>query len=161
MPRERYTPQEQAYYQKYLSSPQWRAKKKRRIAAAGYQCEFVSKYPTATGEDGVRCHRTNYLCVHHNTYERLGDERLTDLDVYCWFHHMLEHLLWKRCTVCAEPCLGADNIAERWLEATLLQMNIDLETGKVPWKALPTKEHLSMQIHPICLRCRGVQFEKP
>jgi len=128
MPREQYTPQEQAYYRTYLQSKQWRDRKNARVAAAGYRCEFVSRYRDATGDVYARCTRKTYLCVHHNTYERLGAELSSDLDVYCWFHHIMEHLLWKKCTVCGEPCLGSDDIAESWLNATLLQMGIDIDS---------------------------------
>ena len=161
MPREQYTPQEQAYYRTYLQSKQWRDRKNARVAAAGYRCEFVSRYRDATGDVYARCTRKTYLCVHHNTYERLGAELSSDLDVYCWFHHIMEHLLWKRCTVCGEPCLGSDDIAESWLNATLLQMGIDIDAGNTPWKHLPNKEQLLMQIYEICMRCRGVVIEKP
>lgn len=162
MGRERYTPQEQEFYRKYLNSPKWRMRKEARIKVAGNQCEFVTVHMVpGVGERHVRCTRTRYLCVHHNTYERLGQEYDKDLDVYCWQHHMIEHLLWKKCHVCGQPCLGYDSLAETWLEATLLQMGIDLEAGRVDWRGLPTKEQLAAQIHHTCIRCRGFQIEKP
>jgi hypothetical protein len=161
MGRERYTPQQQEFYKRYLNSPRWRMKKDARIARAGGQCEFQTTYMVAgLGEQQVRCYRTRYLCVHHNTYERLGDERDSDLDVFCWLHHMLEHLLWKTCNVCGQPCLGYDALGEQWLEATLAQMGIDLDAGRVDWRGLPTKEQLAAQIHPRCMRCRGIQLTK-
>lgn len=164
MGRHRYTPQEQTYYRNYINSAKWRLRRDNRIAKAGGRCEFVTT--TTYGDGGptdVRCTRTRYLCVHHNTYERLGDDLDKDLDVYCWFHHMIEHLLWKKCYICAEPCLGYDSLAEQWLEATLFQMGIDLDNGKVNWRGLPTKEQLAEQIHHTCMRCRGlaVELEKP
>lgn len=160
MGRERYTPQEQAYYRNYLNSPAWRARKAARLARSGYRCEFVTTHMKPGGALETRCERKSYLCVHHNTYERLGGERDSDLDVYCWFHHMLEHLLWKACRICGEPCLGYDSLGELWLSATLAQQGIDLDSGKVNWKGLPTKEQLAAQIYHTCMRCRGIVFSK-
>lgn len=158
MPRQGYSPQEQEFYRRYINSPAWRVRKESRIRKSGNQCEFV----TARYEPGraveVRCPRTRYLCVHHNTYERLGNERDTDLDVFCWPHHMIEHLLWKRCRVCGQPCLGYDSRAELWLMATLAQMGIDLDAGRVSWIGLPTKEVLAAQIHHTCMNCRGIRL---
>lgn len=160
MGRERYSERQQGFYELYLRSPKWKAKKTARIRLAGGRCEFVTTY----AEEGKglverRCERTRYLCVHHNTYDRLGDERDKDLDVYCWFHHMLEHLLWKKCRVCGEPCLGYDSLAELWLGATLAQRGIDLDRGPVQWQGLPTKEQLAAEISPSCFRCRGIKTE--
>jgi hypothetical protein len=161
MGRQRYTPQEQAYYRNYINSAKWRLRKEARIAKAGGRCEFVTTHYLEGGPVEVRCGRTRYLCVHHNTYERLGDESDKDLDVYCWIHHMVEHLLWKKCHICGEPCLGYDSIAEQWLEATMLQMGVDFDTGNPRWNALPTKEQLAEQIHHTCFHCRGIELEKP
>ncbi len=159
MGRERYTPREQEFYKRYLNSPLWKARKDARIARAGHRCEFVSVYNEPGGERQVRCTRTRYLCVHHNTYERLGQEQDGDLDVYCYFHHMLEHLFWKKCQLCGQPCLGYDALGELWLSATLAQYGIDLDGGRIDWMSLPTKEELADQIHPRCMRCRGVSLE--
>lgn len=161
MGRERYTPQEQEFYRRYIASPAWRARKAARIVIAGGRCEFVTTHYAPGSVSEVRCPRVRYLCVHHNTYERLGQERDTDLDVFCWSHHMIEHLLWKRCRVCANPCLGYDSLAERWLAATLAQIGIDLDSGPVQWTNLPTKEQLADQIYHTCVSCRGIQLEKP
>jgi len=158
MSRERYTPKQQEFYKSYLNSKMWRIRKANRIAYAGYRCEFVTVHHKHGDSKEVRCARTRYLCVHHNTYERLGREEYRDLDVFCWFHHMLEHLLWKKCFSCKEPCLGCDSLAELWLSATLAQMGINLDVGKVVWKTLPTKEQLAQQIAPQCPRCRGIHF---
>lgn len=161
MGRERYTPQEQEYYRRYLNSPAWRVRKTARIARSGGRCEFVTATPAPGGAVEARCPRTRYLCVHHNTYERLGAERDSDLDVFCYFHHMLEHLLWKKCRVCGQPCLGYDTLAELWLTATLTQLGVDLDAGRVDWRGLPTKEELAAQIHHTCYSCRGIVVEEP
>jgi hypothetical protein len=160
MGRERYTPQQQEFYRNYLKSPAWKARKAARIRKAGNQCEFVTTHYKTDGKQELRCTRTRYLCVHHNTYERLGQEADKDLDVLCWFHHMIEHLLWKICRICGQPCLGYDAMAELWLSATLAQMDIDLDSGRIDWMALPTKEQLADQIHAVCTRCRGITFSE-
>lgn len=161
MGRERYSPQEQAFYRNYLNSAAWKAKKSARIAKSGHRCEFITTTFDTGGEKETRCSRTRYLCVHHNTYERLGQEADQDLDVFCWAHHMIEHLLqMKKCHLCAEPCLGYDSLAELWLYATLAQMGIDLDSGRVDWMGLPTKEQLANQICNHCTRCRGIVFQK-
>ena len=155
MGRNRYTQQEQQFYALYLKSAEWKARKSSRIRKAGNRCEFVTTEHLPEGDVSVRCQRTRHLCVHHNTYVRLGAERDSDLDVYCWFHHMLEHLFWKKCEICKEPCLGTDTIGELWLKATLAQMGIDIDTDNIHWTNLPNKEQLAAQIHPRCIICRG------
>jgi hypothetical protein len=156
MGRHHHSDQAQEFYQNYLKSPKWARTKKRRLQLAGFRCEFV---PRTELEDGIRCARTRYLCVHHNTYERLGNERDSDLDVFCWAHHMIEHLLWKLCSFCKEPCLLNDVVAEAWLMATLATLGIDLDAGRINWSILPTKEQLAMGIDTKCVRCRGVLKE--
>jgi hypothetical protein len=155
MGRERYSAEEQDFYRRYLNSQEWRTRKNARIVKAEHRCEFVATHYRPGGIVEERCCRVRYLCVHHNTYERLGQEKDSDLDVYCWFHHILEHLLWKRCKLCGEPCLGYDTRAELWLTATLAQMEIDLDAGPVVWQGLPTKETLAEQIDDLCFRCGG------
>lgn len=153
MSRHRYTDEQQDVYRRYLNSPQWRAKKTDRIRKAGGCCEFTfTEYLPGQAVE-KRCTRTRYLCVHHETYERLGAERDNDLAVLCWAHHMLEHLLWARCQ-CSQPRLGNDVEAEKWLIITLSTMGINLDEGPVNWTGLPTKEKLLEQVP---LRCPGCE----
>lgn len=156
MGRHQHSAQAQEFYQNYLKSAKWRQTKQRRLQHAGFRCEFVPRTPN---EDGLRCTRTRYLCVHHNTYERLGNEPDGDLDVFCWAHHMLEHLLWKLCSFCKQPCLVNDEVAEMWLYATLATLGIDLDNGRINWHRLPTKERLAEGIDAKCVYCRGVLKE--
>lgn len=153
MGRDRYTQQSQTFYRLYMQSPAWRARRARSLKLADYRCEVV-------GPDGRQCPRTRSLNVHHLTYERLGQERDTDLEVLCWFHHMVAHLLWKACTSCREPCLGDEDVASLWLKATLAQMEFDPD-GVIDLRRAPTKEQLMAQIHPVCIRCRGYTVVKP
>lgn len=66
-------------YIAYLSSPEWRAFRRRALEEAGHRCSWTSC------NVGVKLH------VHHVTYERLGRERLSDVLVLCDYHHMVEH----------------------------------------------------------------------
>ena len=149
MGRNRYTPEEQARYEAYLKSAAWRAKRAARIQQAGGRCEFQTSPP---GRPPVRCPRTKLLQVHHNTYERLGAEWDSDLDVYCWLHHQLEHLLWQRCNICGEPCLDNDEAAETWLLATLFSMGIDIDAA-TSWRGLPPKERFLELVPDKCADC--------
>lgn len=66
-----------AEYVGYLRSDAWAAKRRKAIKAADGRCQFPF------------CRSTVWLEVHHKTYERLGREYLSDLTVYCHFHHRL------------------------------------------------------------------------
>lgn len=156
MSRHRYTPEEQEYYRRYINSPEWRAKRTARIAKAGEQCEFVLTTYGSAGVLETRCERKRYLQVHHETYERLGNERDNDLLVVCWLHHQLEHLLQARCRQCGQPRLGNDVEGEKWLKIVLASMNIDLDEGPVVWKGLPTKEQLLDLVPPLCPGCEHI-----
>lgn len=158
MGRGRYSAQEQEFYRRYINSAAWRERKTARIRLAGGRCEFVTTRYEPGAATEHRCPRRTYLTVHHNTYERLGAELDRDLDVFCYAHHMIEHLLWKRCRICSNPCLGYDSLAEVWLTATLAQRGIDLDRGPVRWDNLPNKEQLAAQISATCMSCRGIKL---
>ncbi len=159
MSRARYTPQQQAFYHKYLNSKLWQLRKRARILKAGGRCEWTVDNFT---DIPIRCPRTRYLQVHHNTYERLGAEQDGDLEVYCWFHHILEHLLWKRCSRCrTTPCLDNEIIGANWLTAMLATLGISLDTGPVNWKKLPVKEFFLVQVPSQCPTCLDQMGFKP
>lgn len=156
MSRHRYSEEEQAYYRRYINSPAWKAKKTARIAKAGNRCEFTTvDYGRPSGSNETRCTRTRYLCVHHMTYDRLGNEQDSDLEVVCWSHHMLEHLLMARCQ-CGAPRLANDEEGDKWLAIVLTTMGIDLDVGPVVWAHLPTKEILLEQVPRRCPACQHV-----
>lgn len=71
-------------YREYLRSPAWDKKRRKRLMIDGYAC--------------VRCGRkSRELHVHHKTYERLGRERMEDLETLCKRCHKREHgLLWRQ-----------------------------------------------------------------
>jgi 5-methylcytosine-specific restriction endonuclease McrA len=65
-------------FAEYRMQPEWQARRTATLAKAGYRCQ-------ACGEGDVR------LDVHHNTYERYGDESTFDLVVLCGQCHGLFH----------------------------------------------------------------------
>lgn len=64
-------------YREYLHSPEWKAKRVEVLARARGRCE--------------RCRKAPAKDVHHKTYARLGDEKLSDLAVLCRNCHLDEH----------------------------------------------------------------------
>lgn len=65
-------------YQKYLSSPHWKEMRQSAIDRAGGRCMLCAS------DRGI-------LHVHHNTYDRLGEEAESDLIVLCAKHHRQFH----------------------------------------------------------------------
>lgn len=64
-------------YHQYLMSSQWESKRQELFKLRGKKCE--------------RCQDTKDIQVHHKTYDRLGQEKLTDLEVLCSACHQKEH----------------------------------------------------------------------
>jgi hypothetical protein len=65
-------------YEVYLRSPLWRARRRLWILQTLGRCE--------------NCHRQRRpLTIHHLTYQRLGHERRTDIQVLCWRCHRNRH----------------------------------------------------------------------
>ncbi len=64
-------------YDKYIHSPEWRARAEAIKARDGYRCRI--------------CHSSRDLQVHHSTYERLGHEDDLDLITLCDSCHSLFH----------------------------------------------------------------------
>lgn len=64
-------------YADYLLTPEWEARRKAMLKAAGYRC--------------MVCNRDRVTNVHHRTYERRGVEHPSDLIVLCDECHMLFH----------------------------------------------------------------------
>ena len=67
-------------YKCYLKTVVWNNTRKKKLREAGYRCQLCSK-------EGVKLH------VHHNTYERIGDEDINDLIVLCESCHKKFHNL--------------------------------------------------------------------
>lgn len=65
-------------YKDYLLTPEWNAKRRDMLRLSDKRCE--------------RCGKENsVLHVHHQTYERLGRELQSDLEVLCRPCHQKEH----------------------------------------------------------------------
>lgn len=62
------------FYAGYIKSSAWYAKRDLKLRKSGYKCWW--------------CGTSYNLEVHHLTYERLGNERLSDLMVLCHDHHV-------------------------------------------------------------------------
>lgn len=65
-------------YREYLQTPEWQATRKDALRRAGYRCQVC-------GATGFK------LNVHHNTYERRGEEYARDLIVLCYPCHNAHH----------------------------------------------------------------------
>lgn len=61
----------------YLQSPEWKALKKLKLEQSNHKCQL--------------CSSTSNLHLHHLTYDRLGNELLTDLTILCNHCHQLQH----------------------------------------------------------------------
>jgi 5-methylcytosine-specific restriction endonuclease McrA len=57
-------------FSEYRLTPEWQSKRTQMLCRAGYRCQICGKHDTL-------------LDVHHNSYERYGDERPEDLVVLC------------------------------------------------------------------------------
>jgi len=65
------------FYETYLNSPEWQSRATAAKDRAGWKCSL--------------CSRRRGLEVHHNTYDRLGQEDPTDLVVLCSRCHRTHH----------------------------------------------------------------------
>jgi len=88
-----------ASYNQYIQSPKWERKRQQRLDLAGDRCEL--------------CNRSSNLHVHHRTYERFGEERISDLIVLCRTCHDAFH---DRLALHSAPVDGAPEVEGRTLE---------------------------------------------
>jgi 5-methylcytosine-specific restriction endonuclease McrA len=65
-------------FEEYRMTPEWQCKRTQALSRAGYRCQLC----------GCRATR---LDVHHNSYERYGDESIYDLVVLCDVCHGRVH----------------------------------------------------------------------
>lgn len=61
----------------YLQSPEWKALKQLKLKQSNHKCQL--------------CNSTTNLHLHHLTYDRLGNELITDLILLCSQCHQLQH----------------------------------------------------------------------
>lgn len=64
-------------YKDYLKTVHWKAMKDKALARAKHRCQV--------------CNSSEKLNVHHRTYDRLGEEKLSDLTVLCRVCHSKFH----------------------------------------------------------------------
>lgn len=65
-------------YKQYLETEHWKSIRESKLKETGYKCQLCSKTDAE-------------LHVHHNTYERIGDEDMNDLIVLCKDCHKKFH----------------------------------------------------------------------
>ena len=65
-------------YKEYLQSPHWKRRREDKLRAAGRRCQVCNR------DSGT-------LDIHHNTYQRLGQELDGDLIVLCRACHSVLH----------------------------------------------------------------------
>lgn len=64
-------------YRRYRKSRRWQTKRRTILKRAGYKCR--------------KCGRRHATQVHHETYRRIGKERLSDLTAVCGGCHKRIH----------------------------------------------------------------------
>lgn len=64
-------------YDVYLQTPHWKSTRQLALQYAGYRCQL--------------CDAKGHLNVHHRTYDRLAEERVSDLTVLCRSCHAKFH----------------------------------------------------------------------
>lgn len=67
-------------YQEYIQSAKWKAFAKKCKALAGWRCDKCGLFGSE-----------HMLNAHHLTYARLGNERITDIQVLCKKCHAEAH----------------------------------------------------------------------
>ncbi len=79
-------------YHNYLQSPAWQVMRLKVLRRADFRCE--------------ECNKARPLDVHHLTYDRVGNERTSDLKALCRSCHTTAHgkpvLLFNICQTCGE-----------------------------------------------------------
>lgn len=70
-------------YEGYLNSQTWKNIRYAKLVSVDFKCEACN-YGEYEFQEGP-------IDVHHKTYERLGDERMSDLEVLCRPCHEKRH----------------------------------------------------------------------
>ena len=136
-------------YGSYLRSAEWAARRSWKIAEADGRCQV--------------CDSAIGLEVHHRTYERLGDERQSDLVVLCRQCHELFHgtsggpsLREKQA---AQSCIPAAEVRRRPWVAEVARLEADGrgdEAANAAQRALMARrEELEIQPTPARAPTRG------
>ena len=69
-------------YQDYMQSPEWKSKREKVLIFWGRRCAL--------------CNSPTRVEVHHRTYDRMGQELLTDLIPLCFECHDRHHGFMRR-----------------------------------------------------------------
>lgn len=77
------------WYDAYLKSDHWQQTRLKRLLAAELDNEF--NVIRCEGQECRMWFPLGLIQVHHNTYERVGKELPTDLNVFCGACHGVEH----------------------------------------------------------------------
>jgi hypothetical protein len=98
-------------YRLYLKTPEWRQTRAAALLHAGNACSL-----DVTHTDGLE--------VHHRTYDRLGEELVTDLTVLCHSCHQLHHKengrpRKKQSIAPASPRVGAESLTAKLIAERL------------------------------------------
>ncbi len=114
-------------YAEYLLTPHWRRTRNTTLGRAGWTCQ--------------RCASNVALQVHHLTYERLGAERETDLEVLCQScHEGLHHDESRQANVGVYLKLASDAV----------------RAGDRTFSDLTEAVHLACRQHGIPARARAI-----
>ena len=81
-------------YTDYMNSQAWEDKRQEKLASVNNVCAEVAREKKILSWFTPIC--TGPLQVHHLTYERLGNERMSDLEVMCRGHHKKHHKHMQR-----------------------------------------------------------------
>jgi hypothetical protein len=98
-------------YRQYIASDAWKTKRRERLELDGHEC--------------TNCDATTYLEVHHLTYERLGNELMSDLQTLCQTCHARLHGQGPRVL----PIVGSKTPRETKREGEQLNYHILLRFG--------------------------------
>ena len=89
-------------YDEYLLTSHWRQRRNEALSQAGHKCQL--------------CARATDLEVHHNCYDRLWSEPLSDLVVLCdechERHHKVMVVMHETHAGMVCPCCGAEIVAQ-------------------------------------------------
>jgi len=104
-------------HQKYLRSSHWIAFRKAAILNAGSRCQFKSVVEISDYSGfSSRCEHTGRLDVHHLHYDSLWNEKFSDVEVLCRFHHLIRELMKLECLRCRECVFDSKDDAICFLE---------------------------------------------
>lgn len=107
-------------YREYIRSDEWRNKARDAITRSTGRCAM--------------CGTRKNLTVHHNTYERIGNELPTDLTVVCWKCHRRHHLRDDKVNV-KDVKSALSKAARRMIQ----QLDVDTKNGVTLTKSERTR----------------------